>query len=202
MARKKASKYARLGKKSKGRCGFQGRKAEANSSVGNIDFSVESGTITTTDAVTHRDESEAGPSRTVSVCTNNLEQQHTLVKYRGVMNKTKQKGKTRSQTTKFSRRKMKNVKAENYKLINADMLVQSIQKAAICSICKNSESKLTLHEDLTSRAGLCESLSWQCNICKQYTYFKTSMRGSQSATLPAYDVNIRSVYASQTMGRA
>ena len=112
---------------------------------------------------------------------------------------TSYKGKIRSQTTKFSRRKRKNVKAENYKLINADMLVQSIQKAAICSICKNSKSKLTLHEDLTSRAGLCESLSWQCNICKHYTYFKTGMRGSQSATLPAYDVNIRSVYASQTM---
>ena len=58
MARKKASKYAKLGKKSKGRRGFQGRKAEANSSAGNIDFSVESGTITTTDAVTHLDEIE------------------------------------------------------------------------------------------------------------------------------------------------
>ena len=75
------------------------------------------------------------------------------MKYLDVSNKTKQKlsrnslfkttyqGKRRSQTAKFSRRKRKDVKAENYKVINADMLVQSIQKAAICSICKKTKKQ-------------------------------------------------------------
>ena len=57
IGRKQSSKYARLGKKSIGRRGFQGRKVAATS-AGDIEFSVERDATTTVVV-----ESEAGPSQ-------------------------------------------------------------------------------------------------------------------------------------------
>ena len=50
------------------------------------------------------------------------------------------------------------------------------------------------------RRGLCESLTIQCKNCSSMYNFKTSPRSSNK--ILAYDINIRSIYASQQIGRA
>lgn len=138
----------------------------------------------------------------------------TKLKFRTIINKSSEKlkasslfnkkyiGKTRAQTLRYGIRKLHGrqlISRRSYKLINSNELIKSLSSAAICSKCKNKQSKLQLYEISNKRAGLCESLQWVCSLCKHSTEFKTS---TSSTPLSAYDVNIRSVYASQTLGRA
>ena len=89
--------------------------------------------------------------------------------------------------------------ANGYKLINSELLSEAISKSAICKHCKNSCSKLTFKENTVMRYGLAEKLSIICSICDKSTEFNTSLKVTSSEKSRS-DVNIRSVYAAQTIG--
>lgn len=137
------------------------------------------------------------------------------LKYRKVTNRSSEKlknslfsrlyiGKTRSQSRRYGVRRLHvKSKASCYKVMDAELLSSSILNAAICGHCKDLKSRLVLQQLPEKRAGLCETLQWECSACHHVTKFQTSKKGIKgSMSIPAYDVNIRSVYGSQTIGRA
>ena len=113
-------------------------------------------------------------------------------------------GKTRSTTLKMGNCIVGSISiASNNKIMSSELLASSILSAAICKHFRKPNSRLNLLEEPDLRNGLVEILAWQCNQCKHKTIFKTRKRciSSQKKTT-AYETNVRSVYASQTLGRA
>ena len=111
--------------------------------------------------------------------------------------KHKQLGCRRSLSKNFFCHTTSLKKASCYKLVSSDLIAKAIQSAAICSNCKKEKSKLQLFEKPKSRKGLCETLAFKCSECANVTEFQTSLKGKD---IRAYDINIRSVYAAQTVG--
>ena len=95
-------------------------------------------------------------------------------------------------------------RSKSYKILDATLLESCISEAAICSVCCDSKSKLELFQENVKRQGLAESLFFKCNKCFYKSKFKTSKivgeEYSQHSHKP-YDINVRSVFASQNYGR-
>jgi len=65
---------------------------------------------------------------------------------------------------------------------------------------QKSQEQIT---SLPAARKTCETLQWTCDSCQHSTTFQTSIRGLKgTSSIPAYESNIRSVYGSQTSGRA
>ena len=179
-----------------------------------IDFDITENSVEN-DVLVNGGEQQPGPSVSpVKVCDAiSVNKNAALIKYRALVNRSREKlrnsafrqkfaGKTRAQTIKFAVRKPveKYVKARSNKIINSELLAASLESAAICGHCKHPKSSLKLYENPHVRKGLVESLSWQCTLCHHSTDFSTGKRCGENKNV--YDTNLRSVYASQTMGRA
>ena len=114
--------------------------------------------------------------------------------------KTKFIGRTRFRTISLGIRKSKQLtKAHSYKLIDADLMRDSVS-GMICRKCHNTKSKFDLLENQSDQKGLCEVLSWKCLHCLSSTPFQTSKRCNKS--INCYDVNLRSVMAAQQIGHS
>ena len=106
---------------------------------------------------------------------------------------------TRSSIAKLGLRTDQNSIITSYKLIDPALLNESLVSAGICKhCCKDPKSHLVL-ENMSggSRMGLAEKLILKCSKRKIVHSFNSS---KQIHSNQAYDVNMRSVYASQTMG--
>jgi hypothetical protein len=91
--------------------------------------------------------------------------------------------------------------ATGFKLQDAVLLSTCISKAAICSSCRQSASKLELYQRNNQREGLCEQLFLKCSYCKVETPLATSNRlGGKGGG--SHEVNRRSVLASHQFGQA
>ena len=94
------------------------------------------------------------------------------------------------------------VKAKGYKIIESTLLNDCVKKSSICGHCCNQDSNMILNENVFERCGLAESLFFQCDKCFHKTNFTTSKVVSDNyhKHRKPYDVNVRSVYASQSIG--
>ena len=82
-----------------------------------------------------------------------------------------------------------------FKMQDAVLLSNCISKAAICSSCRHSKSRLELYQENTRRDGLSEHLFLKCSHCNAQTPLATSNRlGGKGGG--AYEVNRRSVLSS------
>ena len=109
---------------------------------------------------------------------------------------------TRSKTRKLGLTSDAKVcEAHGFKLQDANLLSESISKAAICSSCRKPNSKLQLFQDNKRRDGLSEQLFLLCSECGNKTPLNTSRRlGGHGGG--AHEINRRSVLASHQWGRA
>uniref|UniRef100_A0A7M5UK02 Mutator-like transposase domain-containing protein n=1 Tax=Clytia hemisphaerica TaxID=252671 RepID=A0A7M5UK02_9CNID len=119
---------------------------------------------------------------------------------KGYLNKHKRLIRTRSQTERRGVRKLYPKKrAVGFKLIDEEVLMKAFNNFTVCKNCKASSS-IEIQESENLRRGMCETLTLFCKSCSHISEFKTSPRSSNK--ILAYDVNIRSVYAAQQIGRA
>ena len=138
---------------------------------------------------------------------------HTI--YKGIVNKSKEKlkhslyyqnlGRRRSQRRKFcgNTRKDKNkVKSNGYKLIDVELLQKSSELAVICKHCKRHKSKMDFFNVPSSKKGLSEQLILRCSCCGHENKFMNSRKCvvNRKKSANAYEINVRTTYASQTMG--
>ena len=89
------------------------------------------------------------------------------------------------------------VNATGYKLIDMNLLQDSVSNFAVCRHCKNQKSTLKILSEPKSRCGLAEKLSLKCSRCNNLSSFYTSQRLSQKTANNNFDINVRSVHASQ-----
>ena len=90
--------------------------------------------------------------------------------------------------------------ATGYKLQDAVLWNQCMLVAAICSVCRKSDSRLQLYERNSDRDGLAECLVMKCELCQHETLLHTSKRlGGRGGG--AFEVNRRSVISSHQFGR-
>ena len=166
--------------------------------------------------------SPAGPSHLIdttpsTTVTSNETERKEVVVYKKIINESKQKlknspfirdvGKTRRQKKKLSgdvvmMNKTKCV-AEGYKLIQMDLLQKCLQRAVkICKNCFSRRSKMELFHNPGSKKGLAEELIFKCNMCHHESKFMTSSKCTvnKKKSANAYNINVRSTYASQHMG--
>ena len=93
------------------------------------------------------------------------------------------------------------VKAQGFKLFDSSQLEAAFNSACVCRVCKKKRGKLELFGQPKKRKGLSESLIIRCTACKAETEVRTSKTIILSSQ-PIPEVNIRSVYASQSMGHS
>lgn len=90
--------------------------------------------------------------------------------------------------------------ASGFKLQDATLLSECIASAAICSSCRNPQSRLKLYQRDYQREGLAECLLLRCSICSHETNLKFSKKlGGVGGG--AHEVNRRSVFASRNLAR-
>ena len=80
-------------------------------------------------------------------------------------------------------------------LFDLENLWTAIYQAAICSLCKDPRSKLSLVESVGERKGLAQTVTLNCSVCPNVTEFCSSKRSEQRGSSP-FDINTRSVHAS------
>ncbi len=91
-------------------------------------------------------------------------------------------------------------------IIEKSLLMNAINKMAVCRYCKHSDSSLQLKSVVSS--GLAETLVFCCSSCKEETLCDTSRklessgRNDRRGGKQSYDKNRRSVLASLPMGYA
>ena len=136
----------------------------------------------------------------------------SYLKYKEIINRSAKKlenstfknkfiGKTRNQKLKYGHKKIKGSATRNvsgYKLLDSELLAGSILAASMCKHCRSVTSTLVLKEKAGHRAGLAEALEIECTKCLYKTPFYTSKKISDKKSM--YDVNMRTVYGSQTTG--
>ena len=86
--------------------------------------------------------------------------------------------------------------AHGFKLIDADLLSEFINKALVCKDCKSSSATLSLHQDNSQKEGLAEKLTLTCHSCGAKHKFVTSKKMNDKC----FEVNRRSVIASMSTG--
>ena len=105
---------------------------------------------------------------------------------------------TRNQSLKLGIRKDTCIsKASGFKIMNFDLLNAFIVENVVCKRCK--KGKLSFEEDPSKKKGLAEKLMMTCSNCKHTSSFYTSPQSS-SSTSKSFDINVRSVFASQPIG--
>ena len=72
----------------------------------------------------------------------------------------------------------------------------------ICSNCKLKNSIISVHEDPRFKYGLSEKLLFHCSDCSKYITSFNSSKTTNSKLSSAYEINIRYVLASISIGRA
>ena len=95
-------------------------------------------------------------------------------------------------------------KCTGNKITSMDILNNALSTLpGICSNCKskNSISIISVHGDPRFRYGLSEKLLFHCSDCNKYITFSSS-KTTNSRFSSAYEINIRSVLASISIGRA
>ena len=105
--------------------------------------------------------------------------------------------------TRLQKRKLALVKRHffftfGYKLIDTDILQDVLNKCCICKCCKKSSSRIIIQEDSKARNGLAQSLIFKCENCAAETATYTSKK--VNIGISAFDVNLRSTYASLPFG--
>ena len=103
-----------------------------------------------------------------------------------------------SQRAGLSSRKI-NFLPSGYSLIALENLQTAISQAAICTLCKDPRSRLSLVENVGKKRGLAQMFTLNCSVCSNVTEFCSSRRGEQHVSGP-YDINTRSVHASLSGG--
>ena len=87
--------------------------------------------------------------------------------------------------------------ADGYKIIDMKLFQQCISEFAVCTHCKSTKSKLQMHSNPSSQYGLAEKLVLKCSNCQVSSIFFTSDRVLTSVKKKSFDINVRSVHASQ-----
>ena len=103
-----------------------------------------------------------------------------------------------SQRAGLSNRKI-NFLPSGYSLIALENLQTAISQAAICTLCKDPRSRLSLVETVGKKRGLAQMFTLNCSVCSIVTEFCSSRRSGQRVSGP-YDINTRSVHASLSGG--
>ena len=85
------------------------------------------------------------------------------------------------------------------------MLNKVLKESAICKKCKHKQGIMQVFEDQKARKGLAEKLVLKCSNCTNKIVFFTSentvsCKGTRG--FKPFDVNVRSVHCSQTIGHA
>ena len=88
------------------------------------------------------------------------------------------------------------IKCHCYRLMDMTLLQECISKAAICSHCKNSKSKLQLCQDDSAKVGLKKKLLLKCDLCSYIVELDTSKTVSSRYA----EVNVCSVQAGLSSG--
>ena len=106
---------------------------------------------------------------------------------------------TRNRSLQLGKRYEKIHPACGFKIIDFDLLKQSLEAAFICALCKTDKTGIDIMVDEKKRKGLEESLSFMCKNCGNETLLQTSkaLTGRKVS-----EVNARSVIASSSMGHA
>ena len=117
---------------------------------------------------------------------------------------TKRK-KTRSVTAQLGLSKQKEVRpSTGYKIVDFSLLQADLVSFLVCGKCKRQNSIRILSDKSKPNYGLAENFILKCIYCKNeklcWTSKKTVQEGRNSRKVSFYDVNIRSVLASQAMG--
>ena len=107
---------------------------------------------------------------------------------------------TRSSTVKFglASKNQINFLPAMYSIIDLSQLNEALQLSSKCSTCKHPKSYLKIFSCNSSQFGLAEKLKFCCSYCSAEHSFYSSKKPSQ---YEPYDVNKRSVYASQMIGQ-
>ena len=225
MGSKRRSFYAnRVGKRSNGRRGFQGLKKQREgdentvNNVNNDHVNTPSGSSTRNDiddmstltAVnndnvnsTNTDENRETSNKSTQKMSE-AEKIKATAKQRGfnkLSNRSADKIKSNSYFNRkplHSRKRLfkRNpgyVTAKGYKLIDTSILSSIFTESTCCSRCK---TKGLFLEELPNKSGLSESMRIKCKHCNFIKHFQTSQKSQKF-----HEVNLRSVYASQTIGR-
>ena len=165
----------------------------------------------------------AGPSRVIT--NNNFipdvrispTRKSNYVVYKKIVNKSREKmrnslfsklqnliGKTRQQKINVGVTKSSSkCAAAGNKLIDSELLKKSLESAVICKHCRSRKSKMKLFQLPSARKGLAEHLILRCTCCGHENNFMSSRKSTlkEKKSANAYDINIRSTYASQGMGQ-
>ena len=100
--------------------------------------------------------------------------------------------------TCFSKKGWGCVLLSGYKLTDTDILQDVLKKSCICKCCKKSSSRIIIQEDRKARNGLAQPLIFKCENCAAET--ATYTRKIVNTGISAFDVNLRSTYASLPFG--
>ena len=93
-----------------------------------------------------------------------------------------------------------NVKSSTYKLFDVTLLQDCSTNSAVCKQCRKSSGLLELVEVSSQRKGLASQFLLRCKNCESNTNFSTSKKTGLSTRYDSLEVNVRSAYASQTLG--
>ena len=94
-------------------------------------------------------------------------------------------------------------KCTRNKIISMDILNSVLSTLpGICSNCKSKNSIISVHEDPHFKYGLSEKLFFHCSDCNKYITSFNSSKTTNSKLSSAYEINIRSVLASVSIGCA
>ena len=119
--------------------------------------------------------------------------------FNAIENSPSKRQKTRKNTLQLGLRKEKLLRPPSgYKIIDLSLLQDSLENFAVCAKCK--KGKVTIMLNSAKKYGLAEEYNLSCDKCNYTVSSNTSKRTFVNQKSSAYDVNVRSVLASQSMG--
>ena len=117
----------------------------------------------------------------------------------------RQKTRAASMKLGFKSKQRKPFPCTGYQVLDMSLLGANLSSFAVCGVCKKKNTIQLLTDNRKQRYGLAEHFVLKCKRCSNEkiccTSKKTVQKGRKAKKTSCYDVNIRSVLASQSMGR-
>jgi len=148
-------------------------------------------------------ESEVQNHQAFKVLRNKTEEKLNNTPFTEIENSPSKRQKTRSTTAKLGLNKTQkgSKPATGYKLVDFELLQSQLSSFAVCGQCKKKDTIEILTDNNKNPYGLAEQFVLSCRVCDFTQNCYTSKKAVQNGHKSSYDVNIRSVLASQAMGR-
>ena len=194
---KKRSKQRRTGKSRRFKCNANVKIMKQSKETENNNENSTSVAV-----VTGQQKEVAGPSKVFKPLVSKSEQKLKNTSFTKLDSSPSKAKATREPTVKLGLRKQTKPSAVGYKIMDAALLQDSISSFAVCGKCKKGGIKLLI-DPVKVKYGLAEKYILKCDNCghekSKYTCIRRTIRENKQSY---FDINVRSVLASQGMGQS